>query len=350
MPDPRIVIYGPGSTGLAITKMLCDRGVRPVAAIARTGSKTVGKDLGELAGAGRIGVIVSDRADETLAKARADIAVVTISSYLDDTLYGIFEKVVKAKADVVTLAEEMLYPWVTAATLSRKLHELASAHGVTVTGTGHQDGYWVNLVGVLMATGHKVSQVSGALSWNVDDFGKTLAEQQLVGRTKEEFEAWKKSTKRKPTFGAISLYALAATARLTPTGAISTDTQPDLATSRVYCKALGKYVEPGQLLGYTDTDTMKTKEGITLRISSCGKVYVPGESDFNKWVLSGKRADGTNVRLQMLNADLPTAVTTCATLVNRIPDVLEAPAGLVTIDKLPQLGHRPSLAARSSEA
>ncbi len=59
-----------------------------------------------------------------------------------------------------------------------------------------------------------------------------------------------------------------------------------------------------------------------------GKVYAPGESDSNRWSLVGEPS------LELHNDDLPTHLTTCSTLVNRIPDVIAAEPGYRTLDLL----------------
>ncbi|MCX5195539.1 dihydrodipicolinate reductase [Streptomyces sp. NBC_00249] len=330
----KVAVYGPGAMGLHVTRMLHARGLRIVAALTRPGSDKVGRDLGTLAGIAPLGVPVRDDAERALAQTAPDIVVVTVSTYLDETQYEIFATAVRAGANVITLAEEMLYPFPTAAARAEELDELARRHGVTVTGTGHQDAYWVNLVSVLAGSADRLEKVEGRLAWNVDDFGPALAKQQQVGATVAEFDKWLADTARRPTFGRSSLYALAATAGLTP-GRAETRTTAVVATRTTPCEALGQDIAEGRVLGYTDTDTLHTEEGVELVISSTGKVYGAGESDFNEWRTTGTPA------LHLRNEGLITADTTCATLVNRIPQVLEAQAGIVTIDRLPQLRYRP---------
>jgi hypothetical protein len=59
----------------------------------------------------------------------------------------------------------------------------------------------------------------------------------------------------------------------------------------------------------------------------------------NCWAITGEP------NLSIVSTDLPTDMTTCSTLVNRIPDVLNAPAGYVTVDKLPRLVYRHPVAS-----
>lgn len=335
--SPRIAVHGLGAMGLEIVRILHGRGANIVAAIVRPGSDKGGRDLGELAGVGALGLPARGDAEQALHEAAPDIVIVTVSTYLDDAQYEIFSAAVRAGANVITLAEEMLYPFATDNPRARALDTLAERHQVTVTGTGHQDAYWVNLISVLAGSTHDLGSVSGRLSWSVDDFGRALAEQQRVNATAEEFAAWQAAAERPPTFGHYSLHALAATIDLTPRGTVVTTTEPVIAQHGTYSKALGATVPRGRLLGYTDTDTLHTTEGVTLSISSQGSVYGEGERDYNEWSLADSSGLPT---LHLRNSDLNTAHTTCATLVNRIPDVIDAKPGIVTVDRLPQLRHR----------
>ena len=68
--------------------------------------------------------------------------------------------------------------------------------------------------------------------------------------------------------------------------------------------------------------TTETKEGITLETECIGKVYNKDEFDKNEWTIYGD-CDTTLVINKPNTVEL-----TCASIVNRIPDVINAPTGL----------------------
>src|SRR5690606_36740960 len=72
MSDMGLVVVGAGGRmGLALVRAVHEtQGARVVAAVERKGSPAIGKDIGELAGLGPLGVIVSD--DPLAAFAKAD--------------------------------------------------------------------------------------------------------------------------------------------------------------------------------------------------------------------------------------------------------------------------------------
>lgn len=142
----------------------------------------------------------------------------------------------------------------------------------------------MNIVSLMMGTAHKLESVTGRASWNVDDYGPEVAGDQQVGRTVEEFEAWLRDAERPPSFGRNCLDAIVA----------------DI--------------------------------GLTFEMS--GKLYGEHDSDINEWEFIGEP------NLQLSNGSVPTQMTTCTQLVNRIPDVIDAPAGFVTVEKLPRLRYR----------
>ena len=75
--------------------------------------------------------------------------------------------------------------------------------------------------------------------------------------------------------------------------------------------------------------------GIDKPIKSCiGKVYAPDEFDKNEWTIYGE-PDTTVVITRPATVEL-----TCATIVNRIPDVINARPGFVPTSEMPILQYR----------
>jgi 4-hydroxy-tetrahydrodipicolinate reductase len=314
------------------TRMMLEKGVDVVGALARAPEK-VGRDLGLVAGLGvETGVVVEDDPERVLATRRPDIALIAVSSYMAD-MYDHLRVCAENGVNAITIAEECLYPWRTSPALTAQLDALAKRNGVTLTGSGHQDVYWVNLVAMLMGTAHRIDRLTGRASWNVDDYGPEVAQDQQVGRTEAQFAEWLEHADRPPTFGRNVLDALLAETGMTP-ARVTSSTRPELATSVMRSSALGIEVPAGGVIGFTDVDEVQTAEGPVLTFEMTGRLYAEGEADINDWTLQGEPD------LRLVNPAVPTSVTTCTQFVNRIPDVINAPAGFVTIEQLPKLRYR----------
>jgi len=191
----------------------------------------------------------------------------------------------------------------------------------------------VNLVSLVLGTSHRIETVTGRASWNVDDYGPEVAKDQRVDTTVEDFDQWLAEADRPPSFGRNTLGALVEDLGVTVAEVTST-TRPEVADQPVTSTALGLTVEPGRVVGFTDVDTVRTHEGMTLTFEMTGRLYKPGEADINDWTVTGEP------ELHLSNPAVPTGVTTVTQLVNRIPDVINAPPGFVTIEKLPRLRYR----------
>ena len=94
-------------------------------------------------------------------------------------------------------------------------------------------------------------------------------------------------------------------------------------------ETLGMVVKAGNAPGMRAIVTTETEEGITLVTECVGKIYNPEETDKNVWTLHGE-PETTCIVNQPATVEL-----TCATLVNRIPQLIDAPAGYVTTDQFP---------------
>jgi 4-hydroxy-tetrahydrodipicolinate reductase len=328
----KAVVYGVGAMNSVATRMMLEKGVDIIGALARSPEK-VGRDLGQVAGLGvDTGVIVEDDPDRVLSTRQADIAVIAVASYMSD-MFEHLRRCAEHGVNAVTIAEEALYPWNTSPMQTAELDQLARSNGVTITGTGHQDVYWVNLVSMVLATAHRIDSVTGRASWNVDDYGPEVTKDQQVNRTVEEFDAWLAESDRPPTFGRNTLGALVEDLGLTATEVTST-TRPDFAQQPVASDSLGITVEPGRVIGFTDVDVVRSHQGITLTFEMTGRLYEEGEADVNDWEVMGEPS------LRLTNPAVPTMMSTVCQMVNRIPDVINAPPGFITIEKLPRPRYR----------
>lgn len=328
----KAVVYGVGAMNSIVTRMLLDKDVEIVGAISRSPSK-VGHDLGELTEVNRpLGITVSDDAAAVFEQTRPDIAVIAVNSYMADAVAQL-RICAEHGVNAVTLSEEALYPWNTSPEITAELDRIAKSTGATLTGTGHQDTYWVNIVAMLMGTAHHIDRVTGRASWNVDDYGPEVAGDQQVGRTPAQFEEWLRGAQRPPTFGRNVLYALVADSGLT-VKSITTQTRPDIARNGMHSQSLDLDVAAGNVIGFTDVDEIQTEEGPVFTFEMSGRVYGDSDGDINEWSIEGEP------NLVLSNGTVPTQVTTCTQMVNRIPDVIAAPAGFVTTEKLPRLRYR----------
>lgn len=331
MRPVRAVIYGAGTMGLVATRMLHEKGVHVVGAIARSPGK-VGVDLGTLAGMAPLGVVVDGDAERVLRTTRPDVVLLATASFLPE-IHEQLALCVRHGANVVTISEESLYPWTTSPGLAATIDTLAKAHGVTVTGGGHQDSLWVHMVSALMGAAHRIDTVHGVTSWNADEFGADVVASKHVGETLEEFERSVASDSAPPSYGRNFLGALAQASSLTPS-TWESSVRPVVVDVDRPSQTLGRTLLAGTVLGYADVDTMHTVEGPTFIFEMAGYVYGPGETDKNVWEIKGEPD------LSFDNGVVQSFTTTCTQWVNRVPDVINARPGFVTVDELPPLAYR----------
>mgnify|MGYP001826051134 CR=1 FL=1 len=321
----RAVIYGVGEMGAIVTRLAVERGVQIVGAIGRSPAK-VGRDLGDVVGLGKpLGVVVEDDANAVLARG-ADIALVCVGSYLD-TMHEHFETCLTHGVNVLTIEEETVYPWTTAPRLSQHLDALARQKGVTLAASGAQDVFWVNLVAVLTGASHRIDRVAGHCRWNVDDYGPEVAHHLKIGTHKDDFDRFVSSEGWPEFVARQTLEAIVARLGMS-VKTIASDVTAVTHDRALRSTALSIDVAPGHVIGTVDRTQITTVEGSVFEFSMEGRLYEEGDTDSNDWQVEGEP------NLHLSNTQVPYRFTTCSTLVNRIPDVIAAAPGLVSLDQL----------------
>lgn len=323
----RVVQYGCGKMGRIIIRYLMEQGAQVVGAIDADDSLE-GMDIGELAGLpDHVGVKVMKDQDTVLDTCDADIAVLALQSYLDDMQKPILECITRG-INVITTAEEALYPWSTAPIITNNLDAICKKTGCTVVGSGMQDIFWVNLPACVAGAMHRISQIDGKVSYNVEDYGIALARAHGVGLKPDEFERTIAHSLTLPSYVWNSNEALC----MKMGWSIEKVTQkavPVYSDKDVKSETLGQVIPRGCAIGMSAVVTTITHQGVVVETQCIGKVYEKGEGDLCEFNLHGE----PDVHIAVPKPD--TVAHTCATIANRVPDVLCAPAGFYTMEKLP---------------
>ena len=198
-----------------------------------------------------------------------------------------------------------------------------------------QDIFWINMVALAIAGANKVVKVKGAYSYNVDEYGMALAKAHGVDLTKEEFE---KQIAHPSVFEASYAYnsveALAHKLHLTITK-ITQKHVPCVLDHDLYSSTMGKTIEAGRVIGMSAVVTAETLQGITIEEETIGKVYAEGDGDMCDWHIEGE----PNIEYHVVKPN--TVAHTCATIVNRLPTLINARPGYISCDELDSINYLP---------
>jgi hypothetical protein len=322
----RAIQYGVGPIGASIVKLMREkRAIEIIGAIDSDPAK-MGRDLGEVVGASDApwGVKVSDDASEVLGQA-ADVVIHSTSSALPKVMEQLLA-CLEAESCVVSTCEELSYPHRTYPQLAKQLDEAAKDWGVALVGTGVNPGFVLDkLMVTLAALSQRIEHVRGLRI--VDGAKRRLPLQKKIGAgmTLDEF-------REKVIAGIIkhvglpeSVAMVADSLNLFVDEIIET-IEPVVASERVQTEFLT--VDAGQAAGVHQIARgfANGKQLIHLEL----QMYVGAKDPGDSLELQGH----PNISL-LIPGGSPGDIATASVVVNTIPVILDAPAGLRTARDLP---------------
>ena len=341
----KVLQYGCGKMSVYAMRYVLENGGQIVGAV-DINPKVIGKDIGEIIGSKNIGIKVSDVKDvEKLIKnTKPDICIIMTMSLLKDCKEALIT-CAKMGINAITTCEEAFYPMNSNPNLTKEIDSLAKANNCTITGSGYQDAFWGNLITTLSGATHNITKIIGSSSYNVEDYGIALAKVHGAGLTLDEFDKKIASADNisieernklinngdfQPSYmwnvngwicDKLKLNIISQYQKCVPT-----THNEDIESSTLNMK-----IKAGNATGMSAIVTTTTKEGITLETECIGKVYSKDDVDTNKWTVYGE----PNTTLLITKPN--TVELTCATIINRIPDVINSKPGFISTSQMGEL-------------
>jgi 4-hydroxy-tetrahydrodipicolinate reductase len=306
----RAIQYGVGPIGASIARLLREKFAIEIIGAIDTDSAKVGRDLGEVVGATDApwGVKISDDASQVLGQA-ADVVIHSTSSALPKVMDQLLS-----------------YPFRTYPELAARLDTAAKEWGVALVGTGVNPGFVLDkLLVTLAAVSQRIEHASGRRVVDAANRREPLQRKIGAGMTLDEF-------REKAVAGIIkhvglpeSVAMVADSLNLDVNEIIET-IDPVVATERV--QTLYLTVEPGQAAGVHQIarGLSHGKELIHLEL----QMYVGAKEPSDTVALQGH----PDISLTIPGGS-PGDIATASVVVNSIPVILDAPAGLRTARDLP---------------
>ena len=338
----KVVQYGCGKMSVYTMRYVLEKGGKIVGAFDIDKSKH-GHDISSLMGGEKYGVEIQgiENFEKFLKAKKPDIVIVETMSLFNDVKDALLV-CAKCGINAITTCEEAFFPANSNPKAFKKIDKLAKENGCTICGSGYQDVFWGNLITVLAGATQSIKKIRGKSSYNVEDYGIALAEAHGAGLNLKDFEEKvakadeiseedRKKLINAGTFLPSYMWNVNGWLASQLNLHITKQTQkcvPQIAKSKLYSSTLQMTIPKGNASGMSAVVTTETEEGITLETECIGKVYDKTEFDCNDWTIEGE----PNTRVVI---ERPSTVElTCATVVNRIPDVLAAPAGYYTTEKM----------------
>ena len=345
----KVVQIGTGKMSVYTMRYVYEKGANIIGAF-DINPNVIGKDIGTIMNEENYGVLVDDikNLETRLNELKPNIAVVTTMSLLNDCK-DILLTCAKCGVNAITTCEEAFDSYNSNPKLTEEIDNLAKANNCTITGSGYQDIYWGELINAIASSTYKITKIKGSSSYNVEDYGIALAKAHGAGLSLDAFDKEVASVdkisdeereklildgKYLPSYmwnvNGWLLKKLGLTLKRQSQVTVPTTYKED-----IYSETLGMTVKCGDATGMSAIVTTETMEGVTIESECIGKVYSKEDYDKNEWTIYGEPETTITV------ARPDTVRLTCATIINRIPDVINAKPGFRLTCEMDEVMYRP---------
>jgi 4-hydroxy-tetrahydrodipicolinate reductase len=324
----RVALVGLGPIGIEVGRALLGRPGIEILGSADPAPDKAGRPLGEVLGGGDAPFPVAPSARALYivtgpARGRRDVVLLCTGSRLESVASQI-EEAVDAGFHVVSTCEELSFPDLKHAELAARLDSKAKERGVAVLGTGVNPGLVMDRLALSAASACvtveklKVTRVVDAAKRRGPLRAKVGA-----GLSKEEFEAGV-AARKLGHVGLSESAAMIAVGLGFPIDEITETIEPVVAAKETDGVAPGRVLGLHQIARVRAAGDTKVELDLTMAVgeSAFDRIEIQGDPPVNLVVEGGFHGDRATV----------------GCVVNAIPFIVQAPAGVQTVVTLPLFG------------
>ncbi len=326
-----VALWGLGAMGTGMARMILRNELLSAYCAVSDKPGHIGRDLGEVVGVEqKTGVIIGKDPAQELARPEAEVVLIATTSFTEQVFPQI-RLAIEHGLNVITIAEEMAYPYYKKPEIARQIDRLAKQNGVSVLGTGVNPGFVLDTL-VICLTG-VCSDISYIKAVRVNDlapFGPTVMNTQGVGKTEEEFREGVEQGSIVGHVGFAESMSMIADALGWKLDSIEEMCEPIISNVERVTEHVR--VQPGMVAGCRHSARARIRGEIVLEMEHPQQVLPEAEGVKTGDYINIEGNPSIDVRIC---PEIPGGIGTCAIALNMIPAVINARPGLLTMADLP---------------
>ncbi|MHA2397641.1 MAG: NAD(P)H-dependent amine dehydrogenase family protein [Promethearchaeota archaeon] len=324
-----VIQVGLGPMGKIIAKLLINRRNLLLKGVVDIDPKFIDKRLSEILEVKmEDDIIIRQDLESLLAINKVDIVIIATSSSLKKVAPTI-SKAVDSGCNVISICEELSYPFEDDPILSQDLDDLAKSNEVTIVGTGINPGYLMDLLPIVItAPCQTVKSINVTRMMNSAKRRVPFQKKIGTGLTTEEFHS---KISNKEITGHVGLTQSIQMI----VGALGIDYDEiielppkEIITEKELETSYGEILPPGRVSGL-QSEAFARKSGEDVIVLN----FIAYAGDHEEY--DSIQIDGTPKIYQKIIGGVHGDLGTSAMVANLIPKVIEARAGLLTMKDLP---------------
>ncbi|MFX0008314.1 MAG: hypothetical protein ACFFAV_16510 [Candidatus Hermodarchaeota archaeon] len=324
-----VIQVGLGPMGRLITKLLLMRENVHLKGVIDIDPQLNGKKLSKLFDIkAEKDLMINSNYKSIISKEKVDVVIIATSSSLKK-VSPIIKNSVQSGSNVISICEELSYPYQKYPKLSEELHQLAKTYDVTVVGTGINPGYLMDLLPIVItAPCQSVDSIRVTRMMNSGKRRESFQRKIGTGLTEEEFQQKIQSKEITGHVGLTESIQMIVTALGIEYEEIVEFPPKAVISENDFVTSYGVKVPKGYVCGLQSKAKAKlhNKDVVILDFIA----YAGDHEEYDSVIIEGN----PNI-YQKIIGGVHGDVGTAAMVANLIPRVVEAKPGLLTMKDLP---------------